>query len=317
MRLMADDGKICALFKKLPENFTLPMTKWLGELELAVKAGKFKIELEGEKKKGEDEGTSTSKSIFVDKNEDHKEQKAMVLSFGSVSFSPNEKLFPVQKQSNLFEMVGANKNIRLDYTFEESSSENTDLKSLNDCYLRCLNSNTDDVVCHSFAFCFEPEKSLAKCRLSSLYFEDSMGRADSFSALEDGEKSSTPSSGDSDSDYSQWLEAGSGCTTYNLMYKNYFKPVNDRIMPEQYSFITLSDHTLEECLAQCHFHVKSGTAAEDSMCRLVEFCMDKASVDENGIEMRSTCMMSNEQELKILPIKDAEPEKNCQLYDCE
>ena len=300
----------------MADKFTLPLIKRLSELETAIKAGKFKIEFENEKKDDDEAKTTPKPNVGEKKDDDDKEPKTLILNFNSVSFSPNEKLFPVEKQSNVFEMIGANKKIRPDYVFEESSSEKTSLKTLNDCYLHCLNSNTDHVVCHSFAFCLEPAKSLAKCQLSSLYFEESMQSFDSPNALAD-DKSTTPPTGGQDVDYSKWLEEASGCKTYNLMFKNYFRPVDDRMMVEHYSFLTLNDYTEEECLEQCHFHSKSNeTAQDDSMCRLVEYCVQEASIDENGMEKKSTCMMSNE-ELKVLPPKDLGLKKDCQLYDCK
>lgn len=303
----------CALFKKLADKFTPPLIKRQSELKNAVNAGKFRIEFKDESKK-DDDGTTTPKP--TDKKDDDKEKQPLVLNFNSLSFSPNEKLFPVEKQSGVFEMVAAHRKIRPDYAFEESSSENTSLRTLNDCYLHCLNSNTDQVVCHSFAFCLDPVKSLANCQLSSLYFEESM-EANGPAALIEADKPSTPSDSGKDTGYTKYLEEASSCTTFNLMFGNYFRPINDRKMEAHFSFITLDDYTLEGCLEQCHFHAKSKeTITDDTMCRLVEHCIVEESVDENGMQKRSTCMMSKEN-APVLRTKDPEERTNCQLYDCK
>lgn len=316
-----DDGKKkpppnqrCALFKKLTDKFTPPLIKRLGELKSAVKAGKFKIQFNDEDD-GKDDGKETPKPTNK-KDDDCK--KPLILNFNSISFSPNEKLFPVEKQSNMFEMVAANEQIRLDYVIEESSNENTNLKTLNDCFLRCRDSK---VACHSFAFCVDPAKSVVRCQLSSLYFEDSMNSLNEFddnpSVLAD-DKSTTPSDNDDDdADYSKWLEAASGCSTFNLMFKNYFRPIDDRTMVEEFAFSTLHDYTLDDCLKECHFHAKvNESATENSMCRLVQHCLEVKSIDENSMEKRSTCMMSNGK-ADDLPRKNVKTKKNCQLFDCE
>lgn len=321
---MADDDKNpdddkkklnCALFKKLNDQpFTPPLIKRLSELETAVKAGKFKIEFK-DNSKNEDDGASTPKPN--DKKDGDKEKQPLILNFNSLSFSPNEKLFPVEKQSGAFEMVAANQKIRPDYAYEESSSENTNLKSLNDCYLHCLASKTDRLVCHSFAFCLDADKKLAKCQLSTLYFEDSMEGINQATVTDMASTPSDDGGGRKDPDYSKYLEDAPSCSTFNLMFSNYFRPINNRKMEAKFAFATVEDYTREQCLEECHSHTKSKEAdTDDTMCRLVEYCTMEESADDNGMQKKSTCMMSKEY-ATVLPIKDPEKETNCQLYDCE
>ena len=291
----------CVLMKKLDDKFVLPLIKKLSKLEDEIKKGKFNVTFKNEGEKDDDDDEKKNED---DKKDDLKRKQPIILNFKTISFRPNEKLFPVEKQSNAFEIINSNMEIKSSFLIEESDSKTSTLRTLNDCYLHCLNSNTEDVICHSFAFCYDQLKSIAKCQLSHLHFNDLIEGDEGYNYLKNNENT----------DYSNWLQKAACCNVYNLLFKNYFKQTNDKMIEEYYAFETLEDNTLEECLEQCYAYTKSNQSIEDeTVCRLVEYCTDNEIVEN---KKKSYCLMTNE-DVENLPEKEIRKGRSCQLYDCK
>lgn len=296
-----DQKKNCILMKRSENRFQLPMVKNMVKLKNFLKKNEFRIEL----KNGEinDAKNDVQKSDEKDENE-----KKIFLKIDTINFKPNEIIFPVEKQYNIFELVGTNKQFKTDFIIDEQDSTNTSIRTLNDCYLHCLNNNVDDFICHSFTFCFDEMSSIAKCQLSYLYFDDFIEsgqdskRSDDFQVVH--------------GKFSKYLKQASDCKVYNLLFKNYFKEIDSRTIGDTYASFVHEDYTLEECIQQCYFQTKNNRTVEDTnnACRLVEFCVTDEKINENELTKKSYCRMSN-YEARELPRR--KKRKNCRIFDCK
>lgn len=305
-----DDKKVqnCVLMKKMTDKFTSPLIKTLAELKNAVKTGKFKITFENSKKKN-NEPTN---------DKDDKKKKEFILNFNSVSFGANDQLFPVDKYSNFFELIRANEQIKSDFILEETNSTNENLKTFNDCYLYCLNSNKNDQICHSFTFCSDSTE-LIKCQFSYLYFDNSTkleSFENSLKVLKD--KKIQQKDVIDQTEFSKYLEKSPDCNVYNLLFRNYFKQRDDLMIEKSNTFEILENYTLEECVEQCYSRTKNNlTVNEENICRLVEYCSDEVYVNENEFKKTSTCLMTNKEARNLQKRDEERSKKNCRLYDCK
>lgn len=294
-----DKEQNCILMKKSEDQFILPIIRHLGKLRDLVKAGKLRIEFEHLPNENQN-----------DKNDD--KQSPLILNFNSIVFQPNEFLFSVEKQSNVFELVSTNEQLKYDYVIGELWSTNSSIRTLNDCYLSCLNNTIAGVVCHSFAFCYDQDKSVARCQLGYLYFDNQLGSAPN---PVDKQVVNIRSNDDFSAKY---LEPAPDCKVYNLLFKNYFTPITDRMIVDQYALEdTSEDYTAEQCVKKCYSQTKYNSTIDDkTACRSVEYCIAEVKDNEGDLKKKSYCRMTN-YEVRDLPKRKDKRKTNCKLFDCK
>lgn len=291
-------------------------------LKEEVKTGKFKIAFKKEKAKEPPKKGNGLNTQSNDGNENENEEN-WYLNFNIIDFYSNEKLFQLDKQSTRFDLVSTDQAIKTEYLFDESdNSKQTTIRSLNDCYLHCLNLNTDRIVCHSFTYCIGDSKTVPNtCHFSNLYFDKELEKLES---LEKKKKLAKKDDRDTIEDnekgkYSKWIEKSTGCNVFNLAYKNFFSAEDDRTIEEATK--TENDLTLEECFSDCYRTTKGLQAdndQDDELCRSIEFCVSEEKVNESDLRKTSVCKSSN-LESKYLAKKDLKDEskRNCKVYDCK